>query len=161
MIAARQLQFLGKLVRSEDSSIPKQLLTAWVNHKRLPGSVLTTTKSSYVKSLQMLYPKNTYCIDEDSGKKAPLVTHMDRFGSLKYWFEDAIDEKRWQCMIDSKLHFPHCDIPEPTKNNTGSPPPPSSPNAAPPQDEQPPPTPPPRNQNNRGRRRNLPLSATE
>ena len=33
MIAARQLQFLGKLVRSENSSIPKQLITDWVNHK--------------------------------------------------------------------------------------------------------------------------------
>jgi len=37
MIAARQLQFLGKLVRSKDSSIPKQLLTAWVNRKLLSG----------------------------------------------------------------------------------------------------------------------------
>jgi len=69
MIAARQLQFLGKLVHSEDSSIPKQLLTAWVNHKHLPGGVLTTTKTSYVKSLQRLYPKNIYRKDTETRKK--------------------------------------------------------------------------------------------
>ena len=68
MIAARQLQFLGKLVWAEGSSIPKQLLTAWVNHKWLPGGVLTTTKNSYVKSLQMLYPKNIYRKDDNTEK---------------------------------------------------------------------------------------------
>ena len=150
MIATRQLQFLGKLVRSEDSAIPKQLLTAWVNHKRLPGGVLTTTKNSYVKSLQMLYPKNTYRIDEDSRKKVPVAIHMDRFGSLKYWIEDAMDEIRWQWMIDSKLRFPHLDIPEP---NRADPPPPS-----PPRDDTPPPnehsTPPRRRRRNQ--RRNHP-----
>ena len=41
----------------------------------------------------MLYPKNIYRIDENSGKKVPVMIHMDRFGSLKYWVEDAIDEK--------------------------------------------------------------------
>ena len=94
MIAARQLQFLGKLVRSENPSIPKQLLTAWVNHKRLRGGVLITTKSSYTKSLQMLYSKNIYRIDKNSGKKVPVMIHMDRFGSLKYRVEDDIDEKK-------------------------------------------------------------------
>ena len=41
IIATKQLQFLGKLVQTDAASIPKQLLTAWVNHKRLPGDVLT------------------------------------------------------------------------------------------------------------------------
>ena len=151
MIAARQLQFLGKLVRSEDSSIPKQLLTAWVNHKRLPGGVLTTTKTSYVKSLQRLYPKNTYRKDAETGKQVPIEIHMDRFGSLKYWIEDAMDEKRWQWMIDSKLRFPHRKIPEPTQNT-------DKPHTHT-QDNQPPRTPPRRNNNNnRERRRNPPPS---
>ena len=159
MIASRQLQFLGKIVRSEDSSIPKQLLTAWVNHKRLPGGVLTTTKNSYVKSLQMLYPKNIYRKDDDTGKKVPVEIHMDRFGSLKYWIDDAMDKRRWHWMIDSKLRFPHRDLPEPTTNNSNqSPPPPNFNSDPPPQDDQPPPTPPQRNNNNRGRRRNHPPS---
>ena len=55
MIAARQLQFIGKIT---NSSIPKQLLTAWVNHKLPQGRPLTTNKISIVKSLQLLYPKD-------------------------------------------------------------------------------------------------------
>ena len=93
-LAARQLQFPGKLIRSEDSFILKQLLTTWVNHKHLPGWVLTTTKTSYVKSLQRLvYPKNAYRKDTDTGKQVPVEIRMGRFGSLKYWIEDATCDK--------------------------------------------------------------------
>jgi len=65
---------------------------------------------------------------------------MDHFGSLKYWIEDAIDEKIWQWMIDSKLHFPHRNIPEPAKINADPPPPNQVPTLLP-QDEQISPTP--------------------
>ena len=112
MIATRQLQFIGKVIRKDNSSLPKQLLTAWVNNKRPVGRPLTTNKSSIVKSLQLLYPDNVYGTDI-IGRKFPLAIYMGRVGSLKFWVEDALDEKRWQWLIDSKLRFPHQDIPEP------------------------------------------------
>ena len=51
LIAVKQLTFIGKVVRREDSFFPKQLLTAWVNHKRKAGGVLTTNKKVLVNSL--------------------------------------------------------------------------------------------------------------
>ena len=38
LIAVKLLKFIGKVVRREDSFYPKQLLTAWVNHKRSPAA---------------------------------------------------------------------------------------------------------------------------
>ena len=113
IVAARVLLFIGKVIWTDDeSSMPKQLLTSWVNHKRPVGRPLTTNKTSIVKSLQILYP-NT----------------MDKFGSLKLWRHDAMHKKRWEWMIDSHLRFPHLDIPEPRTNPSNNPPcsPPRSP----------------------------------
>ena len=42
----------------------------------------------------MIYPKYIYRRDEDAGKKVPIETHMDRFRSLNYWIEDAMDKKQ-------------------------------------------------------------------
>ncbi|KAL7537035.1 LOW QUALITY PROTEIN: hypothetical protein ACHAXR_009026 [Thalassiosira sp. AJA248-18] len=48
-------------MRKEDSFIPKQLMTSWVsNNKRPRGRPIATNKTSIVKSLQQLYPPNTY-----------------------------------------------------------------------------------------------------
>ena len=123
LIATRQLQFIGKVVRGDNSLLPMQLLTAWVNKKWPRGRPITTTKTSFVKSLQLLYPKKK--IEHDIiGNEFDLEIFMDKVGSLRYWIEDAADEKKWQWMIDSKLRFPHLDIPEP---NRADPPPPFPP----------------------------------
>jgi hypothetical protein len=54
-IAARQLSFIGKTIRHPDPlHVPKQLITAWVNHKRPKGGILTTNKKSIVKALHLL-----------------------------------------------------------------------------------------------------------
>ena len=107
------------------------------------------TKTSFVKSLQLLYPKKKFEYDI-IGNEFDLEIFMDKVGSLIYWIEDAADEKKWQWMIDSKLRFPHLDIPEP---NRADPPPPF-----PPRNDTPPPnehsTPPRRRQRNQ--RRNHP-----
>ena len=54
LIAVKQLTFVGKVVRREDSFFPKQLLTAWVKHKRKAGGVLTTNKKAIVNSLGLI-----------------------------------------------------------------------------------------------------------
>jgi hypothetical protein len=143
MIAARQLQFIGKIAREEDSFIPKQLLTAWVNHKRPRGRPLTTNKISIVKSLQLLYPKNI--VEHDIvGNPFVLQIFMDKVGSLHFWLQDALDARRWQWMINSKLRTPHLDIPEPSKANPPQPPPPPQ---SPRNRSTPPPSPPKQNTN--------------
>ena len=45
LIAVKHLGFVWKIVRREDSFFPKQLLTAWVNHKRKRGGVSPLTGS--------------------------------------------------------------------------------------------------------------------
>ena len=129
LIAVKQLNFIGKIVRREDSFFPKQLLTAWVNHKRKAGGVLTTNKKSLVKALQLLYPPTKFRTDDEgipcrdkNGKKIPETIYMDRFGSLQYWLEDAMDKKRWAWMIEIKLRSPHLDLPDPSLPNPPIPP---------------------------------------
>ena len=100
LIAMKTLNFIGKIVRREDSFYPKQLLTAWVNNKRKPGGVLTTNRKSIVNALERLYPANVYRTDEkddllkdSKGKKIPVTIHRDGLGSLKSWYKDALNNK--------------------------------------------------------------------
>ena len=88
LIAVKQPSFIEKIMRRGDSFFPKQLLTACVNHKRKAGGVLTTTKKSIVKALQLLYPPTKHRTDEygkpcrdQNGKNIPEAIYMDRFGS--------------------------------------------------------------------------------
>ena len=93
MIAARQLKYVGKVVRSDDTFIPKQLLTAWVSNTRPQGRPLTTNKNSLAKSLKLLYPKSI--IERDiTGRPFLMQIFMDNEGSLKYWLADALDKKK-------------------------------------------------------------------
>ena len=127
MIAARQLSYLGKIVRHPDPNhLPKQLLVAWVSNPRpARRGILITNKKSMVKSLDTLYtPKGA------TQNPLPIKT-----GALNRWYSDAMDEKLWEWMIDDKLRKPHLNIPPPNNNH---PPPP------PPADENPPPPPSPR-----------------
>ena len=92
MIATRQLQFMGKLIREYDSSMPKQLLFTWVNNKHPRGRPLTNNKISIVKSLQLLYPTT---IDYNIiGNPYNLQIGMYKVGSLHYWLANTLDSKR-------------------------------------------------------------------
>jgi hypothetical protein len=108
MIAARQLSYLGKIVRHlHPDHLPKQLLVAWANNPRpAKRGILYTNKRAIVKSLDMLYtPKNM--------DKNPLpITN----GALNRWYEDAMSEKYWEWLIDRKLRKPHLNIPPPSDN---------------------------------------------
>ena len=86
-IAARTLKFVGKVVWEENYSIPKQLLTAWVDNKRTKRRPQTTNKQSVVKALQLIYPKTVYTVIGEH-----VVTYMDRHGSFEYWIKDALDK---------------------------------------------------------------------
>jgi hypothetical protein len=55
-ITARQLTYIGKIVRGPNNHPPNQLLTAWTNNPRPQGGVLTTNKKAIVRSLHTLIP---------------------------------------------------------------------------------------------------------
>ena len=55
------------------------------------------------------------------GNPFNLQIGMDKIGSLHYWLADALDSKRWQWLIDSRLRFPHRNIPEPSNPNEDPP----------------------------------------
>ena len=95
VIAARQLQFVGKFMRREDEFLPKQLMTAWVNKKRPIGRSITTNKTSTIaKSLKLLYPPNVFYSDIIGTQIAKPDIYIDRLGLLKYWINGTMDEKR-------------------------------------------------------------------
>jgi hypothetical protein len=112
MIAARQLNYIGKVIRHPNPEhLPKQLLPAWVNNKRPQGGVLTTNKKSLVKALNLLYSSNSKTNPFDGA-----ANRMDKKGSIELWLDDALDEARWNWLIDCQLRRPHLKINEPTNN---------------------------------------------
>ncbi len=62
-ITARQLTFIGKMVRGPNDHPPYQLLTTWTDTLRPQGGVLTTNKKAIVQSLHILLPNEmTECV---------------------------------------------------------------------------------------------------
>ena len=132
-IAIRQMSFLGKVVRGPDHHPPKQLISAWCNHPRLPGGVLTTNKKSLVKSLQLLLPEQmeeTKQVKNRQTGELELKTVPNNNGRMNIWLDLALDEKIWEWHIE-KLRQPGVDVPPPAQNNSNEPPPPPPPPPSP------------------------------
>ena len=118
MIAARQLSYLGKMVRNHgDDHLPKQFLTAWVNNPRPRGQPLYTNEKSLINSLNHILPSLPE--EPDADPKSLEMRHWKRVreerknGKLSEWIQDAYDEKYWEWLIDTKpkLRKPHIYIP--------------------------------------------------
>ena len=134
LIAAFQLRFVGKVVRHpHPEHIPKLLLSAWVDNKRPAHGVLETNKKSIVKALKKLY-LNTSETDPFEGG----FGHMDSKGSFNLWYEDALDESKWNWLIEAQLRRTHLKIARPNTsesrnhNSNQSPPPPNDGRSNPP-----------------------------
>ena len=128
LIAAFQLRFLGKIVRHpHPEHIPKLLLSAWVDNKRPAHGVLETNKKSIVKALKRLY-LNTSETDPFEGG----FGHMDSKGSFNLWYEDALNESKWNWLIEAQLRRTHLKIARPNtsesrnRSSNQSPPPPNN-----------------------------------
>ena len=91
LIAARQLSFIGKVVRGPFDQPPKMLLTAWCDNKRKPGRPFLHNKDFIVKNLKLLFDKVDDVIIDDSG-------------TLKDWINEANDELYWEKLIKCLLH---------------------------------------------------------
>ena len=96
-------------------SIPAELLSSWVNNKRLAGGQCTTVKRTIAKHLRLLYGENIVDIVGNT-----TITFMDNCGSFKYWLKDACNKPYWEKLIESKLVHPDRDIPLPSRASTSS-----------------------------------------
>jgi len=80
MIAARQMDFVGKMIRGPPDCPSCNMITACCDHKRRVGRPQTTGKNSIVENLRLRF------------QDIPTV-QIDRHGSLRSWIHEASNEK--------------------------------------------------------------------
>ncbi len=90
MIAASQLDFLGKTVRGLHDHPAQQMLTACCDNVCRVGRPFLHNKDYIVKNLCLLFAN------------VPEVTIND-YGSLKSWIQEALDKKYWNDLIECLL----------------------------------------------------------
>ena len=127
-IALRQLTYLGKFFRREDSHIPTLLLTVWYEHPRKFRQTILTNKQCMVRNIQQV------------------ILNFDAYGALSTWVFHALGAQHWNDLLNTLKHPsfkpPENDLNTPQENQdplpeqARRPPPPT-----------PPPTPPPRESN--------------
>ena len=97
MIAARQLGFIGKVVRGPFNHPARPMLTTCCQHKRNQGRPYLHKKDVIVHNLRLLFAK------------VPDIL-IDDYGSLKKWVQEASHESYWkqliQCLLDSQAPLP-------------------------------------------------------
>jgi len=102
MITARQLGFLGKVVRGPHDTPARRMLTACCQHKRKRGRPYLHNKDVIVRNLRLLF------------SRIPEVV-IDDYGSVKDWFKEASHESYWTalvtCLLDKQTPLP----PRPTE----------------------------------------------
>jgi hypothetical protein len=134
MIAARQLEFLGKTMRGPHDRPAQQMMTACCDNVRRVGRPFLHNKDFIVKNLRLLFAN------------VPEVT-IDDYGSLKNWINEALDEKYWNdlldCLTDRQASIPErpAELPRPRRSPRN--------HDAPPPNQQPFPPTPPRTQHTR------------
>jgi hypothetical protein len=98
MIAARQTDFIGKMIRGPSDRPSRNMITACCDHKQRVGRPQTTGKTCMVENLCLLFK------DIDT-------VNIDRFGSLRDWIHEANDEDYWNQLVQRLLH-PATPLPE-------------------------------------------------
>jgi len=97
MIAARQMDFFGKIVRATPDRPAQQMLTACCDNICPMGRPFLHTKDYIIENLGLLFTN------------VPEVT-IDNFGSLKSWIQEALQEKYWTQLANS-LTNRHASLP--------------------------------------------------
>ena len=160
MVSIRQLNYLGKVCRNNNTNfLPKMLLLAWVDHKRPKRGVLFTNKRSLINSLNWILPPIPETPGNDANdeevKRWKKYAKERKAGHVKFWLDDAKDETQWEWLIDSKVRRPHLNIPRPRRQNPQSDAPPPSPSPSTPPN---PDRTPPHRRRRRARTNNNPMS---
>jgi hypothetical protein len=98
MIAARQTDFIEKIIQGPPNCPSRNMITACCNHKRRVGRPQTTGKIFMVENLRLLFQDvNT--------------VHIDQFGSLQDWIHKASDKGYWNQLVDRLLN-PNMPLPD-------------------------------------------------
>ena len=99
MIAARQLDYIGKLIQGTN------LQEEWLRHAATKHNELEDHKN-YWKELHLQEPTPTI-------QRCPFKTlkHIDHYGSLKHWIHEASNKKYWSQLI-KRLTHPETPLPE-------------------------------------------------
>ena len=101
MIAARQTDFIGKMMRGPPDRPSLNMITACCDHKQRVRRPQTTGKIFMVENLRLLF-------------RDVNTVHIDRFGSLRDWINEASNEDYWNQLVKCLLH-PDMLIPEQPK----------------------------------------------
>jgi hypothetical protein len=91
MIAAQQLDFMGKAIQGPHDRSSRCMITACCNHQQRVRCPQTHTKNTMVRNLLLLFAR------------VPTTT-IDHYGSLKDWLNEASDEKYWTALVQCLLH---------------------------------------------------------
>jgi hypothetical protein len=86
MIAARQLGFLGKVVRGPTDTPARHMLTACCQHKRKHGRPYLHNKDVIVRNLRLLFARIPEVVTDD-------------YGSVKDWLKEASHESYWTALV--------------------------------------------------------------
>ena len=98
MIAARQADFIGKMIRGPPNQPSSNMITACCDHKRRVGRPQTTGNNFMVENLRLLFQDVT-------------TVNINRFGSLRDWIHEASNEEYWNQLV-ARLLNPCTPIPE-------------------------------------------------
>ena len=98
MIAARQADFIRKMIRGPPDQPLCNMITACCDHKRHVRCPQTTGKNFMVENLRLLFQDVT-------------TVNIDRFGSLRDWIHEASNEEYWNQLV-ARLLNPCTPIPE-------------------------------------------------
>ena len=93
MIAARQMDFVGKMIRGPPDCLSRNMITACCDHKCRVGRPQTTGKNFMVENLRLLF------------QDIPTV-QIDRHGSLRSWIHEASNEKYWCQLVKNTSQAP-------------------------------------------------------
>ncbi len=98
MIAAQQMDFVGKMVRGPPDRPSRNMITACCDHKHRVGRPQMTGKNFMVENLCLLF------------QDVPTV-QIDRYGSLRSWIHEALNKKYW-CQLVERLLHPSTPLPD-------------------------------------------------
>ncbi len=91
MIAARQIDFVGKMIRCPPDHPSCNMIMACCDHKRQLGRPQTTGMNFMVKHIHLFL------------QEIPTV-QIDQHGFLRSWIHEASNEKYWCQLVDQLLH---------------------------------------------------------
>ena len=110
-------QLQEKVAKGYPIRIPRTWWDSTWNLLRPQGGVQLTSKKTIIKALHCLYSPSSFT----NFLNLPIHIVMDNTGSFKYWYKDARDKKCWVWLLQSRLQYSNCNIPEPPNNEPSQP----------------------------------------